>query len=200
MTAARGSRAGRTGRGLAAAAFATFVAALSHSVAQAEPAPMLGVLLALVLAAPVCVALAGRRLSWLRLSAGVVLSQAVFHTLLMIGVGEATSTAMTPAGDHGMHAATLAATGAAHGAVHTDAGMWAAHVLAAAVTIIAFGAGEQALRRLLQLVSRRLVAWRVVTLPVLVRAPRPLVFGRLITDPGFRLLSVVSRRGPPLAA
>jgi hypothetical protein len=202
MGAARSTRAIRAWRGLAAAAFATFVAALSHSAALGELAPLIGVVLAFTVAAPVCVVLAGRGMSWLRLSVAVVLSQAAFHGLLMIGVGGATSSVLAPAGPHGTHTALLeASTTAAHTmSAHTDAWMWIAHAAAAALTVLAFGKGEQAVRSLLALFARRLIAWRGVTLPTPVRAPRVYGFGRLLAAPGLVLLSVVRRRGPPLAA
>lgn len=201
MGAARSTRAIRAWRGLAAAAFATFIATLSHSVAQGELAPLIGVVIAFTLAAPVCVALAGRRMSWLRLSLAVVLSQAAFHGLLMVGVGGGTSSALAPTGPHGAHLAGLDASATVHAmSAHTDAWMWIAHAAAAALTVLAFGKGEQAVRLLLTLVTRRLVPWRSIALPAPLRVPRLHGFGRLLAAPGFVLLSVVQRRGPPLAA
>jgi len=163
---------------------------------------VLGIVLAFVAAAPVCVALAGRRPSWLRLSLAVVGSQAAFHGLLAIGVGAPTSGGMTPVPGHAGHldAVLTAATSVHAMPAHTDAAMWLAHAVAAAITIAAFGRGEQALRLLLELVGRRLCAWRPVALPATARVPRTRAFPRLIADPGLVVLSAVSRRGPPLAA
>jgi hypothetical protein len=201
MGAARSTRAIRAWRGLAAAAFATFAAALSHSAAQGGLAPLIGIVIAFTLAAPVCVALAGRRMSWLRLSVAVVLSQAAFHGLLMVGVGGAASSALSRTDAHGAHIGMGGASASVHAmSSHTDAWMWVAHAGAAALTVLAFGKGEQAVRALLTLVARRLIAWRSVTLPTPIRAPRLDGFGRLLAAPGFVLLSVVQRRGPPLAA
>jgi hypothetical protein len=74
-----GASHARLVRGVAAGALATFVALFSH-VAAGGHAPVLeGVVLPLVLAVFVSVVLAGRRLSLLRLSASVVVSQSAFH-------------------------------------------------------------------------------------------------------------------------
>lgn len=205
MAGARAARATRAWRGVAAAAFATFVAALSHSAAQGEAAPLLGMVLAFALSAPVCVALAGRGLSWVRLALAVGLSQAAFHTLLAVGVGEAARAALSPVSAHAWHAATLSPSApvdlvSAHAlAAHTDAPMWTAHLLAAAVTVLAFGRGERAVRAVVRFAILHLVV-RPIVLPAPRRAARIPGFGRLLSDPGFVLLSTVRRRGPPLAA
>ncbi|WP_147522462.1 hypothetical protein [Brevibacterium senegalense] len=74
-----GASHARLVRGVAAGALATFVALFSH-VAAGGHAPVLpGVVLPLVLAVFVSVVLAGRRLSLLRLSASVTVSQSAFH-------------------------------------------------------------------------------------------------------------------------
>ena len=157
-----GTRAGRTYRGLIAALVATFVASVSHSVADGEPAAMIGIVLALVFAAPVCIALAGRTLSWLRLSIAVAASQFAFHGLLLVGVGSGSGS--HPLGTH-LHGADLAGalgTTALHaGAGHPDhaqPAMWIAHAIAAVLTVLALGRGERAIRALLELTGWNLVA------------------------------------------
>ncbi|MEN2740248.1 hypothetical protein ABCS02_20825 [Microbacterium sp. X-17] len=194
------NRASRTWRGIAAAVFATFAASLSHSVANGTPAPALGVILALTLSVPVCIALAGRRFSWVRLSVAVALSQFAFHGLLLIGVGTDPSTGFTPSGAHVHGVAAIAATGTAVPHDHAGLAMWGAHAIAALITVLVFGKGEQALRRLLDLAGwrlvARLVAWRPA--PVAVRLPAPA--GRVFVPHPAELLSEVSRRGPPLPA
>jgi hypothetical protein len=77
-------------RGWAAAAVATLLAAGSHTLAatwgsahhhpDAGPAPVVWIL-TLALAGPLCTALAGRPLSWLRLALAVGSSQLLFHWL-----------------------------------------------------------------------------------------------------------------------
>lgn len=205
-----GSRAARAVRGISAAAVATFAAALSHSAADARPAPMLGVLLAMTVAVPLCVALAGKRMSWVRLSLAVGVSQFAFHMLLLLGITDhalradvggmaqhlpgaatATATAMMPA-DAG---AAMAPE------MHADLAMWIAHACAAVVTVLAIGRGECALAAIIGLVrsvlmphllQRRVappVRRRVVPVPALVRVAAPAA-----------VLSAMRRRGPPLAA
>jgi hypothetical protein len=80
-------------RGWAAAAVATLLAAGSHTLAaaggsghhppDAGPAPVVWIL-TLALAGPLCTALAGRPLSWLRLALAVGSSQLLFHWLYSI--------------------------------------------------------------------------------------------------------------------
>ena len=72
-------------RGVAAAVAATFIAAFSHVDAGGPPPDGTIILLSLALSGLVCTALAGRSLSLWRLSAAVVLSQALFHGLFSLG-------------------------------------------------------------------------------------------------------------------
>ncbi len=110
------SRWARVGRGAVGAAVATLVAALSHTIAGGVPPSWFGVGVTFVLAASAGSVLAGRSVSWWRLTASVALGQAMFH-LLFAGMGTPTPAAH----DHG---ATLAAL-----APH-DHGMVWAHVIA----------------------------------------------------------------------
>ncbi len=202
-----GSRAARGVRGIAAAAVATLAAALSHSAADARPAPMLGVLLAMTVAVPLCVALAGRRMSWTRLGLAVGVSQFVFHGLLLIGI---TDHAVSPDAAPGMAPhlvggamamAPLPAGTAMPPAMHADLAMWLAHAGAAVVAVLAIGHGERALAamvrlvrsvllpRLLQQRSAAPVCRRAVPVPALVRIGSPAA-----------VLCAMRRRGPPLAA
>ncbi|MGN8027570.1 hypothetical protein [Microbacterium sp. 22242] len=200
-----GTRAGRTYRGLIAALVATFVASVSHSVADGAPAPLIGIVLALLFAAPVCVALAGRTLSWTRLSIAVVLSQFAFHGLLLIGVGSGTGHLATTQGAHLHGAATAAAFGttalsAAGLPDHTQPAMWLAHVIAALLTVIALGRGEQALRALLELTGWTAVALVLDWQPLPVRRVQPAARASAPVLRSRFALTVVQRRGPPLAA
>lgn len=104
---------GRLLRGWAAAVVATLLAAGSHTLAgsaapghDAGPAPIVWIL-TLALAAPLCTALAGRALSWWRLSLAVGSSQLLFHWLYSqpaTPVGPAASAALTRAGAETGHA------------------------------------------------------------------------------------------------
>ncbi|MBS1697909.1 MAG: hypothetical protein JST25_05850 [Actinobacteria bacterium] len=201
-----GTRAGRTVRGIIAALVATFVASVSHATADGTPAPLIGIVLALLFAVPVCIAFAGRRLSWIRLSFAVGLSQFAFHGLLLIGVGSGSgSGSISPAVGGHLHGAELAgafgatAVDAGH-ALHAQPAMWIAHAVAVVLTVLALGRGEQALRALLALSGWNLVARLLAAVPApahrVPSAPRsaPPVLRSLLA------LTAVSWRGPPLAA
>lgn len=197
----RARRAQRVGRGAAAASLATFVATVSHASVDAEMPPVLNIALALCLAAPVCVLLAGRSLSWWRLSIAVVLSQALFHSLLVLDLQGGRAAAGS--GHHGSAAAVLDAAAAPHlpaaHAAHSP-WMWAAHALAAVVTVVALGRGEQAVQvvvRFLVAVVRALrpFAGLVPETPGTTTAPEPPLLTTAMT-----VLSPMRHRGPPLAA
>ncbi|WP_295790536.1 hypothetical protein, partial [uncultured Microbacterium sp.] len=152
----RAGRAQRAVRGAAAAAVATFVATVSHGAVDSALPSAINVAVALCLATPVCVLLAGRTMSWWRLSTAIVLSQALFHGILALdltGGGDVT------AAHHG--AATMAwdAVTPAHTA-HSP-WMWVAHAFAAVATIVALGRGERAL----QAIARFVVAVLAVLRP-----------------------------------
>ena len=84
-----GASHARLVRGVAAGALATFVALFSH-VAAGGHAPVLpGVVLPLVLAVFVSVVLAGRKLSLVRLSASVAVSQTAFHWIFSAAAASA---------------------------------------------------------------------------------------------------------------
>src|SRR5690606_16871403 len=87
MEAMRTARMTRVARGSAAATLATFVALLSHVAAGGAMPGWLGVAAPWMFSILVCVPLAGRRLSVLRVTAAVVVSQALFHVLFVLGSG-----------------------------------------------------------------------------------------------------------------
>ncbi|KQR26392.1 hypothetical protein [Microbacterium sp. Leaf151] len=197
----RAGRAQRVGRGVAAAAVATFVATVSHASVGSQLPPASNVALALSLAAPVCVLLAGRAMSWWRLSAAVVLSQALFHGILTLdlrGDGIAVGGA-----HHGGVTALFDAAATAHlPAVHAahSPWMWAAHALAAVVTILALGRGERAVQAVVRFVIAALSMMRPLRglgprTDAVPAAPAPL----LLTTP-MTVLSPMRHRGPPRAA
>lgn len=193
----RAGRAQRAGRGVAAAAVATFVATLSHSAVSAERPPLVNVVLALCLAAPVCVLFAGRAMSWTRLSLAVVLSQALFHALLVLDL----QGGLVPVGHHATTA--LFSPTAAHGAsAHAAESpwMWAAHALAALVTIVALGRGERAVQAIVGFVVAALRALRPLTgLPPRTDAAPAAPDAPLLTW-AMTVLSPMRHRGPPRAA
>ncbi|GGF13162.1 hypothetical protein GCM10011399_03830 [Subtercola lobariae] len=81
------SRWARVLRGLTAAFVAVFVAGFSHVVGGGEAPGTVGVALALAFSAVVCVALAGKTLSLVRLAIAVAFSQLAFHLLFSVGAG-----------------------------------------------------------------------------------------------------------------
>lgn len=195
---ARAGRARRAARGVSAAALATFVATLSHSVAAGELPAVLNVVLALSLASPLCIALVGRTVSWGRLTAAIAASQLLFHSLLALDL----SGGIAAAGHHGeaVALAEVAASGHSHGLTGTESPwMWAAHAFAAGVTVLALGSGERALRAVAGLLADTFRAL------VPVEAPRPLAVPRVRPEPplltvGMTVLSGMRHRGPPLPA
>lgn len=194
----RAGRAQRAGRGVAAAAVATFLATVSHGAVDSALPSAINIAVALCLATPVCVLLAGRAMSWWRLSAAVVLSQALFHGILILDLrGDG-----APVGGehHGAAAVVLdvAAPVAEHGA-HSP-WMWAAHAFAAVVTILALGRGERAAQAVARFVVAALMVLRpfrglAVEADAVRTAPEPLLLTTAMT-----VLSPMRHRGPPLAA
>lgn len=195
----RAGRAQRAGRGVAAAAVATFLATVSHGAVDSALPSAINIAVALCLATPVCVLLAGRAMSWWRLSAAVVLSQALFHGILILdlrGDGAAVS-----GGHHGAATVVTAASSqgaAAHG-THSP-WMWLAHAFAAAVTILALGRGERAVRAIARFVVATLMVLRpfrglAFEADAVRTAPEPLLLTTAMT-----VLSPMRHRGPPLAA
>ncbi|TDW29847.1 hypothetical protein [Cryobacterium psychrophilum] len=203
------SRWGRFVRGWITASFAVFVAAFSHVVAGgAAPAPV-SISLALAFSGMVCVALAGKTLSLLRSSASVAVSQIALHALFGLGSG-ATSPILTGSGHHGpvsISPGTAAAVDSmgmsVAGTSGTDAWMWAAHGVAAVLTIVALHRGERAFWFLVDLAASGLAVVLRGTrdlVPVFVHAvPAPLVAAdAFVPSPLAVLRSCLTRRGPPV--
>lgn len=208
MSSARSTRALR---GLVAATVSTFVALLSHiAVGGAMPGP-LGIVAPLVFSTLVCVMLAGRRLSLIRLSIAVAISQVLFHTLFVLGAGGA-GVAGGRAGDastagHAMHGGPVmldaAAAPLAHSG-HVASWMWIAHVVAGLITIAALHRGETILGRLAdikELVLQRLVPPALAVLADLVaplgRRARVDGFDAVVLHPLGVYPSTSVLRGPP---
>lgn len=219
-------------RGWAAALAATLLAAGSHTMANlvdsgaspsthtghdADPAPILWIL-TLALAGPVCTALAGRRLSWWRLSAGVTASQLLFHWLYAATAGPAATPTLSGLdGHHGTHAGhtgslvsgigssagtNLGEMQGAGGSMHTDSpAMAAAHLLAAVVTVVVLRRGEVLASRVAELAvglilrspGARLARW-LPAVPVRRVSAAQL---RAAYRPEDILLPSLRQRGPP---
>ncbi|QEW01196.1 hypothetical protein F6J84_14550 [Microbacterium caowuchunii] len=203
----RRSGGARVVRGSLAASVATFVALLSHvSAGGAVPGP-LGLLVPFVLSVFVCTVLAGPRLSAIRLSLAVTGSQALFHSLFVLGVVSTGAPRLVTGHDHAAvpspaTGAVLPATGALLPA--TDGRMLLWHLLAAALTTAALYRGERAARRLRALAAEAL-AWLRRWVPSLLAEQSPAPRRAPIDVPrDHRVGDLVSprangRRGPPVA-
>lgn len=184
-------------RGLVGATVATFVALLSHVGVGGDLPGALGIAVPWMLSLMISTLLAGRRLSVTRLSIAVALSQALFHVLFVLG-------SITPRGGLAPHVHGNAVITLESGTVllPDSAGMWLAHVVAAAVTVLALHRGERIVRALASVASD-VALWVSRAVRVVVFA-RPLELGgqrwsvaseTLPRDPH---RAVLRRRGPPL--
>ncbi|UNK71020.1 hypothetical protein [Microbacterium sp. H1-D42] len=191
-------------RGFVGATIATFVALVSHIVVGGAMPGMLGVAVPWVLSLMISTLLAGRRLSVVRLSAAVVLSQGLFHVLFVLG-------SFSPRGGFAPHvhgnAPMILGNGTellpGAGLIPEDAGMWIAHATAAVLTIVALHRGERIVRALASVASD-VALWlrRAVLVAVLVRPSAPSARRwALVAAPRLRArhLSALGRRGPPPA-
>jgi hypothetical protein len=200
----RHERGTRVARGAVAAAVATFVALLSHVTAGGAMPGAVGILVPLALSFVACTALAGRRLSALRLGLAVGLSQLLFHTLFVLGSYRPGVAAGHVHGGAGampaLDADSVTMT------MLPDATMWGWHVIAAALTTAALHRGERTVAHLREL-AVRLGAWLRARVRILTDAPGPAPVRRVLADvvAEVRAVSVLlaataRRRGPPLGA
>jgi hypothetical protein len=185
------TRAMRVLRGSAAAFFATFAAALSHQLAGNVIPSLFGMAVALVISIAVCTLLAGRSVSFVRLTIAILASQAMYHALF--------SSMLAPVGvaPHDMSAMSLSfATASASSA------MSLAHVAAAATTIVMFRYAEVALWSLLT--TARLFISRLLgsAAPVFILGTdaRPPLHSPHTVAFATRFRSTMRYRGPPAAA
>lgn len=193
----RMSRTARTARGTLGALAATLLAAASHALAGGTVTALSIAATALV-ALPLCVALAGRLGSLWRLALAVCASQFLYHwSFWGLGATSPAGASPRPQG-HAAHLATvfspdLVSNGTA------DAWMWAAHAVAALLTIALLHRGERAAIGMAQLVLR-VLPLALPRIPAL-----PVGAGLRLHDRAVHLrerltvLSAISHRGPPLA-
>jgi hypothetical protein len=216
----------RFARGWYIAAFATFVAALSHTLGGGAAPGLLPVVVSLAFAGIVCIGLAGRTASLWRTATAVLSSQLIFHGLFSLGASGGSLRTDAPAGTLPAHshtagsallsvqsgATTVPGLSGAHAvapmtgmtgmsAAPLDAALMVlAHLLAAVVTIVALRHGERALGLLVA--AARLVVRRVLvagSLPVRARTAHRAPAPALVFLPRELgvLLSVMRHRGPP---
>lgn len=182
MSTTRGMRAMR---GASAAAVATTIAAVAHTIGGADAPPAWLVAATLLLAAPLCVWLVGRRPSLTGTALAVAAAQGLLHAAFA-AVGTAAPAA---AGHH--TEATL--TTHAHG----GPGMTVAHAIAAVVTIALLTRGERLLVALARGIRRLLPLTTFTARP----APAPAAMPVAVAPPALiHFLSALSRRGPPALA
>lgn len=188
-------------RGFAASSVAIFTALAGHVTSGGLMPGMLGIAVPWVLSFMVCVLLAGRRLSVVRLAASVAISQFLFHVLFVLG-------AITPAvamtgHQHGAHLMMSDSSGVAE-AIAAGGMMWFGHALAALVTVVALHRGERLLLGLRDL-AQRSIRWLRRRLDIV--APRPLLPAPAVAPAvavtplrSALLLAPLRGRAPPLLA
>jgi hypothetical protein len=189
-------------RGFAASSLAIFVALAGHVSGGGQMPGPLGILVPWVFSFMICVLLAGRSLSLVRLGISVAASQFLFHTLFVLGT--ITPSAVSTPHVHGVPLVLPPTTGIPE-AVTADASMWLGHALAALLTVAALHRGERLILlvrdlavQLLQWLRRRVD--HALILPVLRVAAR--LRGRFdiarVVD--LVLLATLRGRAPPLSA
>lgn len=189
-------------RGFAASSLAIFVALAGHVSGGGQMPGALGILVPWVFSFMICVLLAGRKLSLIRLGISVAVSQLLFHTLFILGT-------VAPSGISVPHVhgapIVIPATGGMSEAVTADASMWLGHGLAALVTVAALYRGERLILAVRDL-AVQLVRWlrrrvdHVLVLPVLRTTPS--LRGRFDVTRAVDLVLLATLRGraPPLSA
>lgn len=196
------SRRQRALRGAVAATVATLVAATAHTLAGGGAPPWWLLLSLALLTSPIAVGLIGRRPSMRGTAASVVAAQLALH-VAFAAVGAGDPTAAAPGTGHAGHAGApavgiaLGRSFAAGGHLHLDAGMIAAHLVAAAATILLLTHGERLVRAIARGIQRVLRR----ALPVLAPPSAPASRVDAVLAPVAAVfLSVLSRRGPPALA
>ncbi|MDJ0378991.1 hypothetical protein [Cryobacterium sp. PH31-L1] len=203
------TRWARFAHGWIVAAFSTFVAALSHTLGGGSVPSLLAVVVSLTFAGMVCVALAGRTLSFWRGAASVLISQVIFHGLFSLGAagGALGAEAIAASGTHqhsalpGLIGPIVPSTSVHLG--HTDTAMWLAHVGAAIVTIMALRYAERAFWGLVDNVRLGIrPLYESAKLAVPVAAPRRIGHDAPVFTPRdlILVLSPMRHRGPPRCA
>jgi hypothetical protein len=138
------TRWARVARGFVAAVISLFVAAFSHILPGGNVPGALALLACLILSTLVCIALAGKKLSLFRLSAAVVASQFLFHSVFSLSASVPSVTATPASLIHSGHIHQQLMVLGTSGAASIDGGMWLAHAVAAVMTIVALRYGELA--------------------------------------------------------
>ena len=195
-------------RGSIAAGVATFVALFSHVVGGGDTPGPVGIVVPLLLSLTVCILLAGRKLSIVRLSVSVAVSQTLFHTLFVLGTPVSDGRMSAASGHQHSHVLLPGSLFSEQTAAlaHGHTAMWVSHLIGAIATVLFLYQGEQTIHRLLSL-AERVVVW----LRHRLRAPRrlsvttPWAPASVPVETNARTVllqlhvSTLSRRGPPRA-
>lgn len=192
------SRWVRVAQGAAVAAFATFVAALSHTVGGGTPPGVLAVVLSMAFSVLLCITVVGGRLTLGRTVIAVAATQFALHALY--SVQGAVPTAPS-GGGMSHHRMTIDWSSSAGSPVTFDTFMVVAHLIAAAVTVVAIRHGDRALRSAIRAIRLAIasVLPRVPRLAVRwLRRPRPAVTRMPRQNARLMTLSVMRHRGPPV--
>lgn len=192
-------------RGVLAAAVATFTALLGHVAGGGAVPGWLGIVAPLVLSTAASVLLVGRRLSVWRVGLVVVVSQALFHTLFVLGTPTVAGAGAEPGAHH--HGAVALPTAASGAVAVADPAMTLGHAAAAVLTIAALYRGELAVLALVRLVTLLGAAVRtalhgLTPTPVVVASgiARRAPLERVIAPLHDRVVLTAPRRGPPALA
>ena len=191
------SRWARVAQGAAIASFATFVAALSHTVGGGTPPGLLPVVLSMAFSTLLCLTVAGGRLTLTRTVVAVTATQFALHALYSVH-GAAPSAAP---GSLGHHHGAVDVSSTASSPVSYDAPMLISHLVAVVATVVAIRYGERALRATLRAI-RVAVASVLPKVPRLAgrwqRRPRPAVARAPRASARLIVLSSMRHRGPPV--
>jgi hypothetical protein len=197
------TRWARFARGWIAAAVSVFVALCSHVLAGGQPPSPVAVVLCLAFAGMTCIALTGRSLSISRLAISVVVSQLLFHGAFSLLAGTTASeapAAAVPAMTMAPHSLSFAPV--VDSGMSMPAWMWAAHAIAAVLTITALRFGERAFWHCIDL-AIPFVRLLLQGVPNTVEQLAPRAVPTLIELLPKRLdamLATVRHRGPPALA
>ncbi|GAA1815136.1 hypothetical protein [Agromyces neolithicus] len=192
------SRWTRVAQGSALASFASFVAALSHTVGGGTPPGLLAVVLSMAFSVLLCMTVAGGRLTLARTVIAVAATQFALHALYSVQAAE-------PAASVGLahhHHDTIDWSSTTGSPPSFEPSMLVSHLVAVAVTVVAIRHGERALRATLRAI--RVVVGSVlpripqIAVPWL-RRPRPAVTRTPRATTRLIVLSAMRHRGPPVA-
>lgn len=139
-------------RGFVGATLANFVALAGHISGGGSLPSVTGIGVPLVLSIAVCVLLAGKRLSAVRVGISVIVSQFLFHVLFSVGTPSGSISGESHHGHIG--ALQFVPADGVFDAVPAGGAMWLGHFLAAAITTFVLVHGESILVRLAVLGSR----------------------------------------------